>query len=134
MLVLRGGKVLVGTRKEATGSGRLCGPGGHIETGETPEEAAVRETEEEFGIVCRGLRPLGVQDGGDYGVSAVFLCTSYEGEPRCDEREMTDPRWLDPAEIQDRSNVFPPFRQSLELLPVRKAMTFRELLATQERP
>ena len=132
VLVLRDGKVLTGTRIERAGQGRLCGPGGHIEAGETPEEAAVREAEEEFGIVCRDLKPLGVQAGGGrYGTSAVFLCTSYDGEPRCDEKEMTDPRWLDPAEIREQEDVFPPFRQSLELLPVRKALTFREALATQ---
>lgn len=133
VLVLRDGKVLTGTRIERAGRGRLCGPGGHIEAGETPEEAAVREAEEEFGIVCRDLKRLGTQDGGGkYGTSAVFLCTSYDGEPRTDEKEMTDPRWLDPAEIAGQDEVFPPFRQSLELLPVRKAMTFREALATQD--
>lgn len=130
VLVLRDGKVLTGTRIERAGRGRLCGPGGHIEAGETPEEAAVREAEEEFGIVCRSLRPLGVQDGGGkYGTSAVFLCTDYDGEPRTDEKEMTDPRWLDPAEIRGHEDVFPPFRQSLELLPVQKAMTFSEVMA-----
>ena len=132
VLVLRDGKILTGTRIELTGSGRLCGPGGHIEDGETPKEAAVREAEEEFGIVCRDLKPLGTQDGGRYGVATVYLCTDYDGEPKCDEKEMTDPRWLDPAEIRDRSNVFPPFLQSLDLLPVRKARTFREVLATQK--
>lgn len=132
VLVLRDGKVLAGTRIERNGRGRLCGPGGHIEEGETPEDAAVREAEEEFGIICHGLELLGVQDGGGrYGTSAVFLCTSYEGKPRCDEREMTDPRWLNPAEIRDHENVFPPFLQSLELLPVRKtARSFQEVLAT----
>ena len=128
VLVLRDGKVLTGTRIERAGRGRLCGPGGHIEDGEAPEEAAVREAEEEFGIVCRELRPLGVQDGGRYGTSAVYLCTDYDGEPRTDEKEMTEPRWLDPAEIREQENVFPPFRQSLELLPVRKAMGFSETL------
>ena len=128
VLVLRDGKVLTGTRIERAGRGRLCGPGGHIEDGETPEEAAVREAEEEFGIVCRELRPLGVQDGGRYGASAVYLCTDYDGEPRTDEKEMTEPRWLDPAEIREQENVFPPFRQSLALLPVRKAMGFSEAL------
>lgn len=135
VLVLRDGKVLTGTRIERSGRGRLCGPGGHIEEGETPEEAAIREAEEEFGIVCRDLKPLGVQDGGDrYGTSAVFLCTDYDGEPRTDEREMTDPRWLDPTEVRAAEAVFPPFLDSLELLPKKRrtAKSFREVLATQD--
>lgn len=34
-------------------------PGGHVEAGETPEQAAFRETEEEFGISPKELIPLG---------------------------------------------------------------------------
>ena len=56
----------------------------------------------------------------------MYLCTDWDGEPRTDEKEMTDPRWLDPAEIRGREGVFPPFRQSLALLAVRKAVTFSE--------
>jgi ADP-ribose pyrophosphatase YjhB (NUDIX family) len=37
-------------------------PKGHVEAGETPEEAAVREVEEETGIRGRVLAPLGVID------------------------------------------------------------------------
>jgi len=34
---------------------RWCFPGGHIEQGETPEEAAVREVLEETGIKCKAV-------------------------------------------------------------------------------
>jgi 8-oxo-dGTP pyrophosphatase MutT (NUDIX family) len=37
-------------------------PKGHIEQGETPEQAAVREVREETGITARVLAPLGVTD------------------------------------------------------------------------
>jgi 8-oxo-dGTP diphosphatase len=37
-------------KKRGFGAGKVCGPGGHIERGETPEEAAIRETEEEIGL------------------------------------------------------------------------------------
>ncbi len=45
-------------------SGRLewCLPKGHIEDGETPEIAAVREVAEETGISAEILQPLGVID------------------------------------------------------------------------
>lgn len=121
VLVVRDGKVLVGTRREAAHHGELCGPGGHIESGETPEVAARRETMEEFGIRCGKLRPLGVQDGGRYGGSAIFLCSDFEGEPKTDETEMTDPRWLSLEEIGQEQKVFQPFRQSLRLFPVAKS-------------
>lgn len=129
VLVLEDGKVLTGTRKERASRGQICGPGGHIEPGETPEEAAKRETYEEFGIICNELQPLGTQDGGSrYGNSAVFLCTDYTGEPRTDEEEMTDPRWLTIEEAKSQ-NAFPPFLRSLQLLPERPvAKTFDEIL------
>lgn len=116
LVVSQDGKVLTGTRIERAGKGRICGPGGHIEDGETPEEAAKREAEEEFGITCHELKPLGVQDGGRYGTSAVYLCRDFTGTPRTDEKEMTDLRWRTIKEIK-REEVFPPFLQSLELLP-----------------
>ena len=45
-------------------SGRLewCLPKGHIEAGETPEIAAIREVEEETGISSEILQPLGIID------------------------------------------------------------------------
>ena len=129
VLVLRDGKVLTGTRKEKASRGQICGPGGHIEPGETPEEAAKRETYEEFGIICNDLEPLGTQDSGSrYGTSAVFLCTDYTGKPQTDEEEMTDPRWITIEEAKEQ-NAFPPFLRSLQLLPERPvAKTFDEVL------
>ena len=55
VIVVKDGKVLVGTRKD---NGLVCGPGGHIEIGETPEDAAIRETREEFGINIANIIPV----------------------------------------------------------------------------
>lgn len=38
-------------------------PGGHIDEGELPEEAALREVYEETGLRARIVRPLGVHEG-----------------------------------------------------------------------
>ena len=117
VLVIRDGKILTGTRIERAGNGRICGPGGHIEPGETPEEAAKREAMEEFGIECTELEPLGTQEGGSrYGTSAIFLCSKFKGTPRTDEKEMTDPKWQTVDQIKEE-DAYPPFLQSLELLP-----------------
>lgn len=122
VLVLRDGKVLAGSRIERAGKGKLCGPGGHIEPGETPEEGARREAYEEFGIICNELVPLGVQTGrGSHGRSAVFLCSDFTGEPKTDEEEMTEPQWIRPEEIAEEE-AYPPFFQSLDLLPEEKEM------------
>ena len=129
VLVIQDGKILTGTRNDMSGYGQICGPGGHVEEGETPEEAAKREAFEEFGITCNDLQPLGIQDGGDHGTSAVFLCTDYEGTPKTDEEEMTDLQWRTIGELKE-AEMFLPFAQSLELLPERKtvAKSFEDVL------
>lgn len=122
VLVVRDGKVLTGTRIERASRGQICGPGGHIEAGETPEEAAVREAHEEFGITCHDLKPLGTTPDGK---SAIFMCSSFSGTPKTDEEEMTDVQWIAPKEIEE-ADAFPPFWQSLKLLTVAK--TFADVL------
>ncbi len=46
----RGDEVLLIRKKRGLGAGKINGPGGKIDPGETPLEAAIRETREEVGI------------------------------------------------------------------------------------
>lgn len=116
VLVVKDGKLLTATRIDGKHKNQIGGPGGHIDRGEEPEEAAIREAYEEFRIECKNLKPLGVLDGGRaYGKSAVFLCTEYDGEPETDEEEMTDCRWRTIEELKEEK-LFWPFEQSLDLI------------------
>lgn len=128
VLVIRDGKILTGTRLDRKSRGQTGGPGGHIEAGETPEEAAIRETREEFGITCRNLVPLGTTKGG---WSSVFVCTEFDGEPHADGEEMGHAKWLTREDLRKR-RLFPAFRDSLRLLDIaarkRIAKTFLEIL------
>ena len=126
VLVVQDGKILSGTRIERGGRGKICGPGGHIEPGEEPEEAAKREAWEEFGITCEELVSLGTVGEGS---SAIFLCTKFSGTPETDEEEMTEPTWRTIEELR-QEDLFGPFEASLEKLKVEKpvAKTFAEIL------
>lgn len=60
ILFVNDGRVLLLKRAESADAGGTWGfPGGHIEPGETPEQAARRETQEEVGVTWNGpLREL----------------------------------------------------------------------------
>lgn len=116
VLVLVDGEVLCGTRIH---EGTICGPGGHIEPGETPEQAAIRESQEEFGITPKELLPITVLDDmpEEYGVSQVFLCTDFTGRIACDGEEMSTPRFLTFEEaMASPDNLFLPFYLSITAL------------------
>lgn len=124
VLVIKDGRVLTGVRKSDSHPFEICGPGGHIEQGETPEQAAIRETQEEFGITPTELTPITVRTGlaKEFGVPAYFICTDYEGEVRCyDKSEMVAPQWSDLGSIlqaveAQNDNLFPPFADSFRVL------------------
>lgn len=116
VIVVKDGRVLIGTRKD---NGLVCGPGGHIEPGEKPEDAAVRETREEFGINIDSeqLIPLHLISGipGQYSPSQVFLCTEFFGNPICFNAEMENARFETLTNIH-KMNMFLPFKLSLQEL------------------
>ncbi len=115
VIVIRNGRILVAERIDGGG---LCGPGGHVELGETPEMAAGRETEEEFGIIPRELLYLGrVEPECPELISHIFLCTEYKGCPRADSIEMKDACFMTLSDLEHMENrLFPPFFESLMLL------------------
>lgn len=115
ILTVREGKILVGDRTDGKG---ICGPGGHIELGESTEEAAIREMVEEFGVYPLELIFLGtVGSMPPELMSRIFLCTSFEQEPRADNKEMRNERFMSLDEISStKGNLFKPFEDSIRLL------------------
>lgn len=121
VIVVKDGYVLIGRRKSDFCPGTICGPGGHIEPGETSRQAAAREAREEFGITIdpADLILLGVDDTlpSEFGGTAFYLTTKFAGDPSCDEDEMTGAQFANAAELMERpEGLFPPFAASLNLL------------------
>lgn len=120
VLVVQDGRFLCGTRLKG---GSVGGPGGHIEAGESPEDAAIRETQEEFGITPKDLMPVAFLSDlkPPYCPSHVFLCTDFDGSIRCDDGEMTSPGFITAEKVaelstQNPERLFLPFAQSITAL------------------
>lgn len=110
VLVIKEGKFLAAKRTDGKG---YCGPGGHMERGESPMEAAIRETAEEFGIVPKqAVFVASIPAKAQCLPSEVFLCTDFAGEPKADGTEMKDARWMSYAELKE-VELFPSFEQSI---------------------
>jgi 8-oxo-dGTP diphosphatase len=85
LFVRRGLELLLIRKRRGLGAGKINAPGGRLEPGETPEEAAIREVQEEVGV-----RPLGARHRGELRfiftdgytlLCHVFLADGCEGEP-----------------------------------------------------
>jgi 8-oxo-dGTP diphosphatase len=98
-------EVLLGYKKTGFGTGKIVALGGHVEPGETPAEAAVREVKEESSIRV----PLGsltaaahltfsfpAHPSWDMGVE-IFTAASWSGEPA--ESAEIRPQWFPVAAL-----------------------------------
>ena len=90
-----------------------------MEPGESLEEAAIRETFEEFGIIPEDLMfiSLGTYEEDSGMIPAVFLCTEWDGEIYPEDGEMENIRFRTIDDILTH-DLFEPFRDSLDLLRI----------------
>lgn len=100
VLVMRGGRVLLGRRRGAHGAGYFAAPGGHLEWGESFAAAVRREVREETGLEITEPRLLSVgsyffacpEDANSvrHYVDVDFVCEAPTGEPQRCEPEKCD--------------------------------------------
>jgi 8-oxo-dGTP diphosphatase len=104
-LVDADGRVLIAQRPEGK---QLAGlwefPGGKIEPGETPEEAVVRELDEELGIETKAacLAPLTFAShsyGSFHLLMPLFVCRRFWGTPMAKEHQTL--KWVRPKQMRD---------------------------------
>ena len=89
-------RVLLIHKKRGVGDGFYNGPGGKLEDGETPREAAIREVREEVRLRVEALEKTGELEfvfGDDPFMRVhVFRTESFAGTPR--ETPEADPQWF----------------------------------------
>jgi len=106
--LIKDGKVVVTKYNEGQPTaGYYDIPGGKIEDGETAEQAAIREMEEETGIVVKNLKHRGrfIADNPNKIFDfEVFLTADFEGEPQ-DFAENTS-EWIEIEELLKKEKIF----------------------------
>ncbi len=101
----RGDEILILKRAGGAAPGAWYTPGGVLDRGETPEQGAVRELEEETGLVPTsplflvGLIPTRVYGADTFLVA--YACDCEQGEVRLSS-EHTGFRWIKPEEYRER--------------------------------
>ena len=114
VLIVRDGAVLLHMHKKL---GRWLQPGGHIELQEDPNEAALREAQEETGLLVELVNPLpkAAVRGGlilprflnrhhfnetHEHIDLVYLARPVSGEVRAEEEDAEPPRWFTREELE----------------------------------
>jgi 8-oxo-dGTP diphosphatase len=124
VLLKRGGKILLGKRKNAFGEGHYSTPAGHIEKEETVFECAKRELFEETGLeveefefVCvRLLKPYEIRGvKADRYVAFCVTPKNWKGEPKNMEPEKNEGwGWYPLDDLPEP--IFPPIQMLIECI------------------
>ncbi len=112
------GRALLQRRRD---NGLWAGTGGALEMGETFEEAAKRETQEELGLLPVQMEVLNVYSGPEqhyvypnkdevYVVSVQYICKDYSGTLTVDMEECMEADFFSLSDFPDMANVHPPDR------------------------
>ena len=95
LFVSRDEQILLIHKRRGLGAGKINGPGGRIEPGESPLQAAIREVEEELLVTPTGVREAGelkFQFVDGFSIHGyVFTATDCVGEPT--ETDEAIPLW-----------------------------------------
>lgn len=117
-LIDRDGKILIAQRPEGKSMAGLWEfPGGKIEPGETPEQALIRELQEELGIDTWAscLAPLTFASHAYekfHLLMPLFACRKWDGVPQ--SREGQTLKWVHAAELRD----YPMPPADIPLIPI----------------
>lgn len=117
VIIRKDGDILFGKRRNAHGNGAWGFPGGHLEHGESFEDCARREVQEETGLQIEHLAIEAVTndvfDGGQHYVT-VFVSADHAGGTveRREPEKCAEWRWAGPDTCPEP--LFLPIRNLLE--------------------
>jgi 8-oxo-dGTP diphosphatase len=117
VIIERGGRILLGQRKNAHGDGDWSFPGGHLEFGESWEACAAREAKEETGLDISGASFAAATNDifeaeGKHYVTIFLRAEAPSGEPAVLEPEKCAQwRWFGWDELPEP--LFLPIRNLL---------------------
>jgi 8-oxo-dGTP diphosphatase len=92
VLVVNDGQILLGKRINSHGDGTWNSPGGHLEFGESPQECASRELQEETGLIAKEIiegtwtNDFFEEEGKHY-VTLYMIVPQFTGVPTIQEPE-----------------------------------------------
>jgi 8-oxo-dGTP diphosphatase len=100
-IIVDDGRVLMIRRRVAEGELSWAFPAGGIEAGESPEDAAVRETAEETGLTVAAVKVLGERVHPQTGRAMAYVaCGLIEGHAHvADADELAEVRWVGHGEL-----------------------------------
>lgn len=119
-ILKRDNEILLGMKKRGFGEGKYNGIGGKIEKGETPEEAMIRETQEEISVTPTEYEKVGIIEFDEYYkdckenvVFHLYLVNKWNGKPS--ESDEMKPIWFDISNIP-YNQMFPDDKYWLPLI------------------
>ena len=117
--LVRDGKLLLGHRHPARRWYPDCWDliGGHIEVGESPEQAVRRECREEIAVEVSDIHPLDIGLSDPALVAHAFLVTAWVGQPvnaAPDEHDAL--RWFSAGDLSNLQLADPGYREWLPTL------------------
>lgn len=108
--------IFIHKNRPAWQAGKINLPGGAIEEGETPEEAIIREFEEETGLNVGGVEKVGEMRDRDFRIHCLNILWTVNRviQPRPEETEKVE--WMDISLALRKSNLIPNLRVIIPLI------------------
>jgi len=101
MFIVKDGQILLIEKKRGLGAGKINGPGGKIDEGETPLQSAIRETQEELHVTPLKPVKLGelhfAMSDVPHIICHVYRADDFTGTPT--ETDEAIPVWTPISEI-----------------------------------